>query len=278
MALICFNGNFLDESRPILRSSNRGYRYGDGFFETIRIVNNSIPLIAYHQKRIEKSIKQLGYTIPENLSLEKILLDILELCKQNDCTKAARVRLSFFNGHGGLYETNQVLSYLIEVVPLISPLPFMNIEGLRLIVFSDAKKDCSSLSNIKTSSALLLSQAARFAIQTGYDDCLILNFKENPCESSIANIFWIKNQVIYTPPLSEGCVDGVLRAWLLDQWPDIRESPSRFEDLWNADEVFLTNAIRGIQWIKQIESKEYSNSITKQVFKQSILPLFEGAI
>ncbi|MCH5717583.1 aminotransferase class IV [Niabella hibiscisoli] len=136
------------------------------------------------------------------------------------------------------------------------------------------KKSCDAYANIKSASALLYAVAANYSKQQKWNDCIILNQRENICESIIANLFWIKDERLFTPALTEGCVDGVMRSYLIDQIGTITETPCRPDDLLQADEVFLTNAIRGIRWVQSIESIHYQNTISKQLHQQLIQPLF----
>lgn len=269
----CYNGIYYHEGEAILKSDNKSYRYGDGFFETIKIWNGKIQLEKYHQNRIEKTVKLLGYQFPAHLKTKIIFEQITELCKKNNCLNAARVRLSFSNGDGGLFDGNGKLHYLIEAWPLDKPINELNVNGLIAGIFPSMKKSCDEYANIKSASSLIYALAARYGLQQKWNDSIILNHKENICESSIANIFWIKNGNIYTPPLTEGCVAGVMRAFLIHSIGNINEMTCKQQKLLEADEVFLTNAIKGIRWIQTIDKKHYSATITKTLYEQYIKPL-----
>ena len=262
---ICYNGVYCSEEEPVLLASNKSYRYGDGFFETIKVINGKIFLASYHKQRIENSISLLGYTFPIGISTEAIFSQIVELCKLNDCLSLARVRLSFSNGEGGLSENELAFHYLIEAWPLNPALEAFSEAGLVVGFFPLMKKNCDEFSNLKSASALLFSQAARFSKEKKWDDCVVLNIQENICESSIANLFWVKDSQIYTPALTEGCVAGVMRAYLIDSVKEVIETTCTQTQLLQADEVFFTNAIRGIRWVKSIETVTYNNHITRRL-------------
>jgi branched-chain amino acid aminotransferase len=112
--------------------------------------------------------------------------------------------------------------------------------------------------------------AAIYAKENKLNDCLVLNVHDRVCDASIANIFWIKNDMVYTPPLSEGCVAGVIRKCLMEGLQGTRlkvqERVCEINDLENADEVFLTNAIQGIRWVKQFRIKGYTNRMVKEIY------------
>jgi branched-chain amino acid aminotransferase len=106
------------------------------------------------------------------------------------------------------------------------------------------------------------------------NDCLIINTENRICDSTIANVFWIKNGTIFTPPLSEGCVAGVMRSHLLTELPlqgyTVEEKTAVADDLVDADEIFLTNAISGLRWVSDFKGKKYGNTISTKIFHSTI--------
>jgi len=112
--------------------------------------------------------------------------------------------------------------------------------------------------------------AALHAKNIKVNDCILLNSFNRVCDTSIANIFIIKNGDLYTPPLSEGCVAGVIRQFILEKLNldfTIIEKPISVEELENADEVFVTNSIKGIRWVNQFKDSKYSNTAVKKIHK-----------
>lgn len=271
---ICHNGIYKNESDPVIQADNKSYRYGDGFFETLKVWKGAVLLDTYHQKRIEKSLGLLRYTSPAHFSIAQLFSQATQLCQKNGCSYAARVRLSFSHGNGGLFDGDNQLQYIIEAWPLEPANNSFNENGLVTGYFRDIKKSCDSYANIKSSSAMLYAIAANYCKQQKWNDCIILNQRENVCESIIANLFWIKDGQIYTPPLTEGCVEGIMRSYLIDQIKTVTETPCRTEDLLQADEVFLTNAIRGIRWMRSIDDVNYDGATAKKLHQQYIQPLF----
>ncbi|MGC4232448.1 MAG: aminotransferase class IV [Niabella sp.] len=274
MRKICYNGIYYNEQEPVLKADNKSYRYGDGFFETMKIWKGKILLASYHKKRIAKSMARLKFLFPAGVDTDILFTQITVLCAQNNCLETARVRLSFSNGEGSLFDNNNQLHYLIEAWPLDERINRLNENGLTTGLFTAIKKSCDEFATIKSASALIYSVAARYCIQNNWDDCILLNQKDHVCESSIANIFWIKENRIFTLPLTEGCVDGVMRAYLIDTIGIVTEMPCLQKDLLEADEIFLTNAIRGISPVKTFGNTSYSNTIIAQLFKEYIQPLY----
>lgn len=271
---ICYNGIYHNETDPVLQAGNKSYRYGDGFFETIKVWKGALVLEGYHQKRIEKSLHLLQYIQPAHLNIRHIFSQAVQLCEKNGCAHAARVRLSFSNGNGGLFDGDDQLQYIIEAWPLEPANNGFNENGLVTGFFRAIKKSRDSYANIKSASALLYAVAANYSKQHRWNDCIIWNQRENICETIIANIFWIKDNRIFTPALTEGCVDGVMRSYLIDQIGTVTETPCRAEDLLGADEVFLTNAIRGIRWVQSVEDAKYKGTLSRELHHQYIQSLF----
>lgn len=271
---ICYNGIYHDETDPVIQVSNKSYRYGDWFFETMKVWKGAVLLHGYHQKRIEKTLALLQYARPEHFNIADIFMQVLRLCDKNACSHAARVRLSFSNGNGGLFDGDNKLQYTIEAWPLEPANNAFNENGLVTGFFRGIKKSCDTYATIKSASALLYSVAAQYSRLQKWNDCIILNQRDNICESTIANLFWIKDNRVFTPALTEGCVDGVMRSYLIDHIGTVTETPCRPEDLLQADEVFLTNAIRGIRWVQSIENTSYHHSLSGKLHRQCIQPLF----
>jgi len=271
MAFVIINGNILEKSKAGLSPDDHSYRYGDGLFETMKIANGNILLEKYHFERLFSGLETLKFKIPIHFTRQKISEQVKELCKKNKFEELARVRLSVSRGSGGLYDCNNKLSYLIETWPLAQNDKVLNDNGLVIDIFPDARKSTDAFSHLKSANYLPYVMAAIWAKENKLNDALILNQHDRICDSTIANIFWIKDNKIFTPPLSEGCVAGVMRKKTLefathDPYFFLSESILTEDILFQADEVFLTNAVTGIRWVKKCRSKVYKNTICSKLF------------
>ena len=271
MNSICFNGKIVAGDEPVLLAANRSYRYGDGLFETMKIRDGNILLAPDHFERLFGSLSLLKFDIPLLFSKEKLEKDVLHLCRKNGCEKLARVRLSVFRGNGGLYDDNKTLQYIIECWPLNESVNKINENGLVIDIYPDGEKSCDKFSNLKSASFQLYSMAALFAKENKLNDSLVLNTAGRIADSTIANIFLIKAETIFTPSLKEGCVNGVMRKYLLEKFKaedsnqQIEEKIITVSDVKNADEIFLTNAINGIRWVGQCSNTKYTNVKTIEI-------------
>jgi len=259
---IYFNGKRFAGETPLITAYNRGFRYGDGLFETIRVVRGGIKLADLHFERLLAGMQSLLFEPPFS-SPGELADQILDLCKYNGHAESARVRLMVFRGDGGINDPGgQAPQYIIQSESWSPDNIEINKEGLKLGVYPQARKSCDGLAHIKSNNYLLYSMASRYARMQGWDDCLVLNTYDRIAESSIANLFYCKKDIIYTPPLAEGCVAGVMRRWLMDVAPaagfSIVEKALTPEALEDADEVFLTNALRGIKWVGSFLRTHYN--------------------
>lgn len=263
-------------SGPVLLASNRGYRYGDGLFETMKLVRGNIQLGDYHFNRLLAGIALLQMEVPPAFSRGKIEEDIRLLANQNNCHEEARVRLSVFRGNNFPFEApgqpnpdEGPLEYLLECWPLQPQ--GLNEKGLAIDIFPDARKSCDAFSNLKSANYLCYVMAGRYARSWDLDDCLLLNTEGMVADSTISNIFLLSGGEISTPALSEGCVAGVMRRYLISILPGmgypVTEKKVSVADLEKADEVFLTNAISGMRWVKTLKNKEYGRKVIEHIYE-----------
>ena len=274
-AWVNFNGKFKEEGLPLINVDNRGFRYGDGVFETIRAFGERIPLWDLHMARLFRGMNLLGLAQDLQNDADTLKNQVVATLTKNGISGFARVRLTVFGGNGGLFEFDgREGGYLIETWPLETSQIAFNDNGLVLGWYKGGRKSCDGLSAIKSNSHLLYVMAARFAKNQKWNDAVVLNTFERVCESAIANIFWIRNRQVFTPLLSEGCVAGVLRHYLIDRLKgtnlEVTEATATPSEIMEADELFLTNAISGLRWVKQLEEKSYTNSISRDISGSTI--------
>lgn len=268
--MVNFNGNFFSNDTAILTHNNRGLKYGDAVFETMRYVNGTLFFWEDHYFRLMASMRILRMEIPMAFTLEFLEEEIKRTTTENTAKgDAFRVRLTVFRNDGGLYTpaTNNV-SYLIETTPLESPFYLTQEDTYEVELFKDFYLNKDMLSNLKTSNKLLHVVAGVYAEENGYANCLLVNTDKNVVEAINGNLFVVNGNQVKTPPLGDGCLDGVVRKKLMEiikaseELELLEASVSPFE-LQKADELFLTNSIIGIQSITKYRKKEFGNLIAK---------------
>ncbi|WP_396637992.1 aminotransferase class IV [Maribacter sp. R77961] len=269
--MVNFNGSLVAKDSNYLNHDNRGLRYGDSLFESIRVVNNHIYFLEEHYLRLMASMRILRMEIPMNFTMEFLESEILKTVVANPSGAAQRVRLTVFRKDGGLYLplTNEI-SYFIETKELTDVFYTISNRLYEVELFKDFFVNKDMLSNLKTNNKALNVVGSVFAKENGYDNCLLLNNQKQVVEALNGNLFLVSGAKIKTPPLQDGCLDGVLRKKLigilgkLDKFQIVEESISPFE-LQKADELFITNSIKGIIPITKYRKKAYSTKTSTEL-------------
>lgn len=269
---INFNGEILPADSILLTIANRAFRYGDGLFESMRVMKGKLKFPELHAERLQKGMKALkidGYSQADSWFLKE---KVEELARRNKI-KHGRLRLTVFRDAEGLYApTQNKMAYCLEIQPIDEPRYFLNERGLIMDVYTELPKPLNWLSNIKTCNSLIYVMAGIYKQQNKLDDVFLINQNRFLCEANSSNIFvWYQNH-LYTPALSEGCVEGVMRRVViqlaLDNNIPVTEAQINPEILNQADEVFLTNATKGIQWVMGYGVKRYFNRISKTLMDE----------
>ena len=269
MLYINNNGTLLTNDAPTIQAGNRGHVYGDGVFESIRIMNG-VPLnMDNHIRRLLEGAKAIKMR-PASFYTTQFFEDkIIELCKKSEISEGGRCRISLDRVTGGAYkpESNEA-AYFIEVYPYESNNFEMNAKGLEIDLYTDIKKQKNFLSNFKTKSGLIYVMAAINATERKLDDVLITNDRGGILESSSCNVFVVSNGVLYTPGLDEGCLAGTMRMQIINLAVNnnikVYECNILPQNLLAADEIFFTNAIRGVNWVSGYRTKRYFNNVSRK--------------
>ena len=266
------NGALCDASSLPHAAHNRAFQYGDGFFETIRVSNGIPQHLNLHWNRVEKSLEAHKIEKPIDWNMHSWQAALESLCQANLVEAGGRLRVSFFRMAGGRYtpQTN-ALEWVAEVEPLNGNLYALNENGLAVDVYPDMKKLNGPLANFKNTSALLYVQASLWAREKGLDDALITNTSHSIIESTRSNLFLVSNRVLYTPGLESGPIGGVMRAAVinlaLEEGYKVYECNISPGEMLRADELFLTNAVRGIQWVGSYRTKRYFNTTSRSLIE-----------
>lgn len=264
------NGQILANDGASIEAGNRSYLYGDGIFESIRIIDGKAINMDNHMQRIRSGAKALKLLLPDFMDAAFLQAKIAELLQLSGITKGGKCRISIDRTHGGTYfpESNEI-SYFIEVYPYANNYFDLNTKGLEIDIYRDLKKQKNFLSNYKTKNGLIYVMAAISAHENKLDDYLISNENGVILESSNSNIFVVSNGVLYTPGLDEGCIAGTMRMQVinlaLENKYKVYECNILPQNLLSADEIFLTNAVRGITWVGGYKTKRYFNATARKL-------------
>jgi branched-chain amino acid aminotransferase len=265
---INWNGTPLERLPEGWTEAQRALFYGDALFETMRAFGSRLPLLERHWARLRGGLTLLGFALPSEWDAVFWEKNIWRVAPPN-----ARVRLTVWRSAGGYYRpANNQPQFLITAEPLPGAALAWPEAGLTLGVSTSVRLPVDAYSNLKTLNSARYVAAAREAQAQGWDDALVLNAFERVCEATASNVWWWEGDRLYTVPLSEGCVAGVMRAFVLETAAEagqtIIEKALLPEALWAADEIFLTNAVRGIQPVRIFAGARLGSERTQWLFER----------
>ncbi|AUC75967.1 aminotransferase class IV [Olleya sp. Bg11-27] len=272
--MINFNGK-LQENNIVISNNNRGYSYGDGLFETIKAVHGKLLFFEDHYFRLMASMRILRMEIPMNFTMEYIEEQIKQTIDANNLAEqSARVKIQIDRVEGGLYlpDSNDV-NFMISVKAIDADFYLLNEAKYEVDLYKDHYLSPSLITTLKTNNKIVNVIGSIYAKENRLDSCLLINTNKSVVEALSGNLFLVKGNTIKTPPLTDGCLKGVLRKQLMEIIKLIPEytleetSISPFE-LQKADELFTTNVIKGIQPITKYRKKEFKNEVSKKLLQK----------
>ena len=261
--MINFNGTLESPENFTFTINNRAFKYGDGIFETVKVLNNNLVFWEDHYFRLMSSMRMLRMKIPMSFTLEFLEAEILKTIKSQEASSSFRVRLSVYRQDGGLYTpTTNNIDYLIEV----SPLNIQEKTTYTVDLFKDFYNYSGLLSTVKTNNRMLNTLASVFASENDLDNAILLNEKKGVVEATNGNIFIVKGNTIKTPALTEGCIKGITRGKIIEIITknadfEVEETSISPFEIQKADEVFITNAVIGVQIVTNYRKKVFSRVV-----------------
>ena len=271
--MINYNGELLS-SNTTLSNSNRAFLYGDGVFETLKIVNSKMLFIEDHYFRLMASMRIVRMQIPDNFTLEYFEEQVLNLAKATNNQNSARVRMTFFRNDGGFYlPQTRTVSFLIQIAPLNQINYSFSDAVYEVDLYKDFYITKQLLSTIKTTNRMINITGSIFADENDLQNCLLLNNEKNVVEALNGNLFMLAGNKLITPPIEDGCLNGIMRKQIIqivakmENIELVENSISPF-DLQKADELFITNIITGIQPITKYRKKEFTTQLSKVLIEK----------
>lgn len=269
MVYVNVNGHITEQQSGAIHAGNRGHLYGDGLFESIRLINGKPINFSNHFKRLQAGAEKLRMRMPSYQDEKFFEERIIELAEKSGIQFGGKCRLHLDRIAGGTYfpESNET-EFLIEVYPLDIERFELNGRGLEVDINMNLRKQKTPLSNFKTKNGLLYVLAALEAREKGIDEYLLINENGGIIESTSSNMFAVSNGILYTPGLDEGCMAGTMRMQIiniaLEKGIKVYECNMMPQNLLVADEIMLTNAISGVKWVSGYRTKRYQNTVAKQ--------------
>ncbi|MEZ4779216.1 MAG: aminotransferase class IV [Flavobacteriaceae bacterium] len=269
--MINSNGTLVTSAEDTLFYHNRGLHYGDAVFETIKVSAGKVLFWEDHYFRLMASMRIMRMEIPMEFTLEWLEAEILKTIQASEKATAYRVKLLVWRDWGGTYTpSHRTVSFAIAAKPHNNPFYLLNEAPYEVELFKDHYINSGILSTIKSNNRAVNVLGSIYAEENEYQNCLLLNEHKQVVEALNGNLFWVSGYTIVTPPLTEGCLDGILRKQLMgivNQLPDyiLKEAPISPFDLQKADELWITNTMVGIQPVTKFRKKEYKSTVAKEL-------------
>ena len=275
--MINYNGNFTDKFS--IHFNNRGFLFGDSVFETIKVVNNNLLFWEEHYLRLMSSMRILRIRIPNLYTPEFLENEIKKTNSNFNKSFSGRVRLTIFRDGKGLYlpKSNEPV-FLINSKETKETSFNINYGIYKVDIYKEYFIQSNLLSNIKSNNRLINVLGSIYAKENELDNCIILNDQKNVAEFLNGNIFIVKDKKVTTPPVSSGCLDGVMRKKIIESLKQSQilsfeeKNISPFE-LISSDEIWISNSISGIIPVTEYRKKRFS-----KMFAQTMVEYFNKKI
>ena len=268
--MVNYNGNIQENSNFSIES-NRGFLYGDAIFETIKVLDNKVLFLEDHYFRLMASMRICRMEIPMNFTMEFFEEQILKLTNSLEKSNSFRVRFSVFRNSDGFYTPiSNEIEFIIVAVSSENTVYTIEKSHYEVELYKDFFIPKQLLSTLKTNNKMLQITGSIFAKENGYDNCLVLNDDKNVVEALQSNLFMKTGNLVVTPPISDGCLNGIMRKQVIEilskmEGIEVKETSISPFDLQKADELFLTNVITGIQPITKYRKKEYTVNFSNEI-------------
>ncbi|MNK07655.1 D-alanine aminotransferase [compost metagenome] len=271
--MINYNGTLVTETNISIHE-NRAFLYGDSIFETLRVLDGKVLFLEDHYFRLMASLRIVRMEIPMNFTMEYMEEQVLLLTNTLDAAPAYRARISVFRKSGGFYlPTNNEVEFIITASPLEEPLYSFTEGTYEVDLFKDFYVTKQLLSTLKSTNKMVQITGSVFAHENGLENCLLINDEKNVIEALQGNLFMLTGNKLVTPPIADGCLNGIMRKQILElakkiEGLEVEEASISPFDLQKADELFITNVIKGVQPITKYRKKEFVNKLASDLVKR----------
>ncbi|WP_027066833.1 aminotransferase class IV [Maribacter sp. Hel_I_7] len=267
-----FNGELLHKNTDFLNENNRGVQLGDAVFEELRVINGDVIFLEDHYLRLMSSMRILRMEIPMNFTMEFMEEEILKLISEDGLRETKQIKFTVYRNtsDNNFSKSDNSISYFITSTTLINPFFVLDDKAYEVELFKDFYKNSSMLSNLDTNNKILNVVGSIYAQENDYQDCLLLNERKQVIEALNGNVFIVKGNQVKTPPITDGCVNSVIRKKIIDivskfnEVEFLEESLSPFE-LQKADELFIANNVNGLVSITKYRKKDFVNTTAKSL-------------
>lgn len=271
--MINYNGSLVADSGLALHQ-NRAFLYGDSVFETLKVLDGKVLFLEDHYFRLMASMRILRMQIPMHFTMEYMEEQVLKLLTEIPGSASYRARLSVYRKPGGFYlPVDNHIEFIVVAEPLQNALYILDESDYEVDLFKDFYVTKQLLSTLKSTNRNVQITGSIFAHENGLQNCLLVNDEKNVIEALQGNLFMLTGNALVTPPVSDGCLNGVMRKQILEiakkvDGVGVREASISPFDLQKADELFITNVIKGVQPVTKYRKKEYGNTFAADLVKR----------
>ena len=264
------DGKLHSACKPSISPLNRGFLYGDAIYEVWRTYDGVLFAWGEHWSRLEASAMATGITLPLSPGemFKQIKRTVSAFCRKTEERQDVYVRLQITRGAGAI-GLNPALAdkpnYVLLVQRLKGPTPEQRLRGLKLALAKNLHRNHPSTLNPvwKTGNYLNNILCLREAVAVGADEVLMTNLAGELCESSVSNIFFVKNGELFTPALSAGMLEGITRAAVLGPVARAagiapKETTVRPDDLESFNECFIVSTTKEICPVTAIDDVHFN--------------------
>jgi len=270
--MVNHNGTLLADGSYFLDHTNRGFRYGDALHETMRALHGRLVFWEDHYLRLMSSMRVVRMEIPMNFTMEFLEEEINKVLTANKLIdKPAVIRLTVFRKHGKhLLPADREVSWTIEATALENPFYVMEDAACEIELFRDFYLNDGLLATLHTNNTILQVVGSVYSSENGYTSCLLLNHRKMVAQALDGNVFLVTGRELKTPPLTDGCQNGIVRKKVLEiigklQEYDVEESSISPFELQKADELFITNCLEGIRPVTKYRKASYKSEVAKDL-------------
>ncbi len=257
---IMMNGKLIDQNDAMISVFDRGYLFGEGLFETIRAYQGQIPFLDKHLNRMEWGATFINIPFLHPREIQDQLKEVLKANQLSD----ARVKLILSGVNKDTFRPSPPsddmgINFVIIAEKFVPLEESEYEEGVELTLIRSALNDPPPSSNLKSISWLPKMVARRELMEKDCYDGILLNAQGHVTETTTANLFWIKNEVVMTAPVSLGLLPGITRQVVIDlakaEGLKFKENVAIFEELSTADEIFITSSILEVMPVTSIDGQ-----------------------
>lgn len=242
--MIYFNGKYYNDELPY--KLNEGLMFGQGVFETLKVNNGKLEFFNYHYERLVNGCKVLDINF--NIDMEKLYNLSIEVIKKNNIVNGSlKINVLKNRETFDIIITSNDRVYLEEVKD----------KGYNIVFAKNRKFSKNPINYIKSNNYVINILELNRVMSINKDEAIFLNEKDEITEGSISNIYFVKNNEIYTPKLECGLLNGVIRRILIEEF-NVKEVIIRSDDIKYYDYAFLSNSLMRIIPIKSFENVEYN--------------------